>query len=198
MHSPLARTPSWQIWGAYGLLFLIFVTTTYDHSKAWNNPNRGDQDLDLILGLKIRHFEDLSDGYHHPLLPALVAPFAEKTLIYFAKAKLVNVAIGALAFWMIAWVGLRLVGPAPTFLALIAIAPGLSNKSAEFTAEPLLLMLVVPPLGVSRPPPALVALLLAKVLLLIVTVPPLVMRPPPSPPELLATVLLLMLSEPKL
>ena len=36
-----------------------------------------------------------------------------------------------------------LVGPAPTFLALIAIAPGLSNKSAEFTAEPLLLMLVV-------------------------------------------------------
>jgi Dolichyl-phosphate-mannose-protein mannosyltransferase len=143
MHSPLARTPAWQIGGAYGLLFLIFVTITYDHSKAWNNPNRGDQDLDLTLGLKIRHFEALSDGYHHPLLPALVAPFAEKTLSYFAKAKLVNVAVGALAFWVIAWVGLHLVGPAPTFLALIAIAPGLSNKSAEFTAEPLLLMLVV-------------------------------------------------------
>ena len=143
MHSPLARTPSWQTWGAYGLLFLIFVTITYDHSKAWNNPNRGDQDLDLTLGLKIRHFEALSDGYHHPLLPALVAPFAERDLLYFAKAKLVNVAIGALAFWVIAGVGLRLVGPAPTFLALVAIAPGLSNKSAEFTAEPLLLLLVV-------------------------------------------------------
>ena len=37
-----------------------------------------DQDLDLTLGLKIRHFEALSDGYHHPLLPALVAPFAER------------------------------------------------------------------------------------------------------------------------
>jgi hypothetical protein len=142
MHSPLARTPAWQAWGAYGLLFLIFVTITYDHSKAWNNPNRGDQDLDLTLGLKIRHVEALSDGYHHPLLPALVAPFAEKSLIYFAKAKLVNIAIGALAFWVITWVGWHLVGPAPTFLALIAIAPGLSNKSAEFTAEPLLLMLV--------------------------------------------------------
>jgi hypothetical protein len=143
MHAPLASTPSWQTWGAYALLFLIFVTITYDHSKAWNNPNRGDQDLDLTLGLKIRHFEALSDGYHHPLLPALVAPFAEKDLIYFAKAKLVNVAIGALTFWVIAWVGWRLIGPAPTFLALVAIAPGLSNKSAEFTAEPLLLMLVV-------------------------------------------------------
>jgi hypothetical protein len=143
MHSPLARASSWQTLGAYGLLFLIFVTITYDHSKAWNNPNRGDQDLDLTLGLKIRHFEALSDGYHHPLLPALIAPFAEKTLIYFAKAKLVNVAIGALAFWVIAWVGLRLVGPTPTFLALVAIAPGLSNKSAELTAEPLLLLLMV-------------------------------------------------------
>jgi hypothetical protein len=56
---------------------------------------------------------------------------------------LVNVTIGALTFWVIAWVGLQLIGPAPTFLALVAIAPGLSNKSAEFTAEPLLLMLVV-------------------------------------------------------
>jgi hypothetical protein len=142
MHSPLARPPSWQISAAYILLFLSFVTITYDHSKEWNNPNRGDQDLDLTLGLQIRHFEALSDGYHHPLLPALVAPFAEKSLVYFAKAKLVNVVIGALTFWVIAWVGLRLVGPASTFLALIAIAPGLSNKSAEFTAEPLLLMLV--------------------------------------------------------
>ena len=100
-----------RLWATYGLLFLIFVTITYEHSKAWNNPNKGDQDLDLTLGLKIRHFEALSDGYHHPLLPALVAPFAEKHLIYFAKAKLVNIAIGAVAFWVIAWVGLRLVGP---------------------------------------------------------------------------------------
>jgi hypothetical protein len=143
MHSPLAHTLSWPTWVAYGLLFLIFVTITYDHSKAWNNPNRGDQDLDLTLGLEIRHFKTLSDGYHHSLLPALVAPFAEKDLIYFAKAKLVNVAIGAVAFWVVAWVGSRLVGPAATFLALVAIAPGLSNKSAEFTAEPLLLLLIV-------------------------------------------------------
>jgi hypothetical protein len=143
MHSQRARMPSWQTRAAYGLLFLIFVTVTYDHSKAWNNPNRGDQDLDLTLGLQIRHFEALSDGYHHPLLPALVAPFAEKALIYFAKAKLVNLAIGVLAFWVIAWVGLLLVGPAPTFLALVAISPGLSNKTAEFTAEPLLLLLIV-------------------------------------------------------
>jgi hypothetical protein len=135
--------PAWQVWTAFALLFLIFVTITYDHSKDWNNPNRGDQDLDLTLGLKIRHFEALSDGYHHPLLPALVAPFAEKDLAYFAKAKLVNVAIGALAFWAIAWVGWRLVGVAPTFLALVAISPGLSNKSAEFTAEPLLLLLAI-------------------------------------------------------
>ena len=78
MHSPLAHTPSWPTWVAYGLLFLIFVTITYDHSKAWNNPNRGDQDLDLTLGLKIRHFEALSDGYHHPLLPALVALLLKK------------------------------------------------------------------------------------------------------------------------
>lgn len=132
----------WRICGAFGLLFLIFMTITYDHSKEWKNPNRGDQDLDLTLGLKIRHLEALSDGYHHPLLPALVAPFAEKTLTYFAKAKLVNVAIGAATFWVIAWVGLQLVGAVPTLLALIAVAPGLSNKSAEFTAEPLLLMWV--------------------------------------------------------
>jgi hypothetical protein len=143
MHLQPVRTPSLQAWAAYGLLFLIFVTITYEHSKAWNNPNRGDQDLDLTLGLKIRHFQALSDGYHHPLLPALVAPFAEKHLIYFAKAKLVNIAIGAVAFWVIAWVGLRLVGPTPTFLTLVAISPGLSNKSAEFTAEPLLLLLTV-------------------------------------------------------
>jgi hypothetical protein len=142
MPSQSAHRLSWQTWAVYGLVFLIFVTITYDHSKAWNNPNRGDQDLDLVLGLKIRHFEALSDGYHHPLLPALLAPFAEKDLVYFAKAKLVNVAIGAVAFWVIAWVGLRLVGPAPTFLALIAISPGLSNKSAELTAEPLLLLLI--------------------------------------------------------
>jgi hypothetical protein len=137
-----AQTPSWQTYTAFGLLFLIFLTITYDHSKDWNNPNKGDQDLDLSLGLKIRHFDALSDGYHHPLLPALVAPFAEKDLVYFAKAKLVNVAIGATTFWVIVWVGFRLVGPMPTFLALIAISPGLSNKSAEFTAEPLLLMWV--------------------------------------------------------
>jgi hypothetical protein len=143
MHSQPPRTRSMQTWAAYGLIFLIFVTITYDHSKAWNALNRGDQDLDLTLGLKIRHFEALSDGYHHPLLPALVAPFAEKALIYFAKAKLVNIAIGAVAFWVIAWVGLCLVGPAPTFLTLVAISPGLSNKSAEFTAEPLLLLLIV-------------------------------------------------------
>ena len=142
MPSPSVQTRSWQTCAVYGLLFLIFMTITYDHSKAWNNPNRGDQDLDLTLGLKIRHFEALSDGYHHPLLPALVAPFAEKNLRYFAKAKLVNLAIGALAFWVIAWVGLHLVGPVPTFLALVAIAPGLSNKSAEFTAEPLLMLLI--------------------------------------------------------
>src|SRR5918992_3205495 len=128
MPSTPVQMPSWQTWALYGLLFLIFVTSTYDHSKAWNTPNRGDQDLDLTLGLKIRHFEALSDGYHHPLLPALVAPFAEKNLLYFAKAKLVNLVIGALAFWVITWVGLRLVGPAPSFLALIAMAPGLSNK----------------------------------------------------------------------
>jgi hypothetical protein len=134
--------PSWRFWTAAGLLFLIFVTVTYDHSKAWNNPNKGDQDLDLILGLKIRHFEALSDGYHHPLLAALVAPFAEKDLLYFAKAKLVNVATGAVAFWVIAWIGFSLVGPTPTFLALIATSPGLSNKSAEFTAEPLMLLLI--------------------------------------------------------
>src|SRR5262245_28990073 len=121
MRSRPALTPSWQTWAAYGLLFLTFVTITYDHAKAWNNPNRGDQNLDLTLGLKIRHFEALSDGYHHPLLPALVAPFAEKSLIFFAKAKLVNMAIGAMAFWVIAWVGLRLLGPAPTFLTLVAI-----------------------------------------------------------------------------
>jgi hypothetical protein len=142
MHSQPARTPSWQTWAAFSLLFLVFVTITYDHSKAWNNPNRGDQDLDLTLGLKIRHFEALNDGYHHPLLPALVAPFAEKDLVYFAKAKLVNIAIGAVAFWVIAWVGVHLVGPTPTFIALVAISPGLSNKSAEFTAEPLLLLLI--------------------------------------------------------
>jgi Dolichyl-phosphate-mannose-protein mannosyltransferase len=142
MHLQPARRTSWQIWAVFGLLFLIFVTITYDHSKAWNNPNRGDQDLDLILGLKIRCFEALSDGYHHPLLPALVAPFAEKDLVYFAKAKLVNMTIGAVAFWVIAWVGRSLVGPAPAFLALLAISPGLSNKSAEFTAEPLLLLFV--------------------------------------------------------
>jgi hypothetical protein len=142
MHSQPAHTPAWQTWAAFALLFLIFVTITYDHSKAWNNPNRGDQDLDLTLGLKIRHFEALSDGYHHPLLPALVAPFAEKDLAYFAKAKLVNITIGAAAFWVIVWVGRRMVGPAPTFLALLAISPGLSNKSAEFTAEPLLLLLI--------------------------------------------------------
>jgi Dolichyl-phosphate-mannose-protein mannosyltransferase len=137
-----AHTPSWQVWAVYGLLFLIFVTITYDHSKAWNNPNKGDQDLDLVLGLKIRHFEALTDGYHHPLLPAIVAPLAEKNLVYFAQAKLINLAIGSLAFWVIAWVGLRTVGPAPTFLALIAISPGLSNKSAEFTTEPLMLLLI--------------------------------------------------------
>jgi hypothetical protein len=142
MPSQPPRTPSWQMWTAFGMLFLSFLTITYDHSKAWNNPNKGDQDLDLTLGLKIRQFESLTDGYHHPLLPALVAPFAEKSLVYFAKAKLVNVAIGAVAFWVIGWVGVRLVGPAPTFLALVAIFPGLSNKSAEFTAEPLLLMLI--------------------------------------------------------
>jgi hypothetical protein len=142
MDSQSPHIPSWQAWTAYGLLFLIFVTITYDHSKAWNNPNKGDQDLDLVLGLKIRHFEALSDGYHHPLLAALVAPFAEKELVYFAKAKLVNVTIGAAAFWVIVWVGFSLVGPTPTFLALIAISPGLSNKSAEFTAEPLLLLLI--------------------------------------------------------
>ncbi|HXH08918.1 MAG TPA: hypothetical protein VNP04_04005 [Alphaproteobacteria bacterium] len=143
MATPSAQPSSWQVWVAFTLLFLIFFTITYDHSKAWNNPNRGDQDLDLNLGLKIRHFEALSDGYHHPLLPALVAPFAEKDLRYFAKAKLVNVAIGAVAFWVVAWVGWRLVGPGPTFLALVALSPGLSNKSAEFTAEPLLLLLIV-------------------------------------------------------
>ena len=137
-----AHALPWQGWAALILLFLTFLTITYDHSKAWNNPNRGDQDLDLTLGLKIRHFEALSDGYHHPLLPALVAPFAEKRLIYFAKAKLVNVAIGAGAFWVVAGVGLRMVGPAPTFLALVALCSGLSDKSAEFTAEPLLLLLV--------------------------------------------------------
>ncbi len=124
------------------LLFLVFLTVTYDHSKKWRNPNRGDQDLDLTLGLKIRQFEALSDGYHHPLLPALVAPFAEKRLVYFAKAKLVNVAIGAVAYWVVAWVGLRMVGATPTFLALAALSPSLSSKSAEFTAEPLLLLLV--------------------------------------------------------
>jgi hypothetical protein len=143
MHSPAASMPSLRVWISYSLLFLIFVTITYEHSKAWNNPNKGDQDLDLTLGLQIRNFEALSDGYHHPLLPALVAPFAEKHLIYFAKAKLINIVIGAVAFWVIAWVGLRLVGPIPTFLALVAISPGLSNKSAEFTAEPLLLLLIV-------------------------------------------------------
>jgi hypothetical protein len=143
MHLPPARLPSLQGWVAYSLLFLIFVTITYEHSKTWNQPNKGDQDLDLTLGLKIRNFEALSDGYHHPLLPALVAPFAEKQLRYFAKAKLVNIAIGAVAFWVIAWVGLCLVGPLPTFLTLVAISPGLSNKSAEFTAEPLLLLLTV-------------------------------------------------------
>jgi hypothetical protein len=139
----LQRRSGWRIWSAFGLLFLIFITITYDHSKAWKNPNRGDQDLDLTLGLKIRNLEALSDGYHHPLLPALVSPFAEKTLAYFAKAKLVNVAIGAVTFWVIAYVGCRMVGPIPTFLALIAVAPGLSNKSAEFTAEPLLMLWVV-------------------------------------------------------
>jgi hypothetical protein len=143
MHSHPERTSAWPVWAAFMILFLIFATITYDHSKLWNNPNRGDQDLDLRLGLRIRHFEALSDGYHHPLLPTLVAPFAEKSLIYFAKAKLANVIIGAAAFWVVAWVGLRVVGAAPTFLALIAISPGLSNKSAEFTAEPLLLLLVV-------------------------------------------------------
>lgn len=142
MTTSSVRLPCWQVWTAFAFLFLIFLTITYDHSKAWNNPNRGDQDLDLTLGLKIRHFEALSDGYHHPLLPALVAPFAEKDLSYFAKAKLINVAIGAAAFWTVAWVGWRLVGPAPTFLALVALSPGLSNKSAEFTAEPLLLLLI--------------------------------------------------------
>jgi hypothetical protein len=142
MSKQSAHALPWQGWAALILLFLTFLTITYDHSKAWNNPNRGDQDLDLTLGLKIRHFEALSDGYHHPLLPALVAPFAEKRLIYFAKAKLVNVAIGAVAFWVVAGVGLRMVGPAPTFLALVALCPGLSDKSAEFTAEPLVLLLV--------------------------------------------------------
>jgi hypothetical protein len=136
------RGLSWQTWSAFALLFLIFITITYDHSKDWNNPNRGDQDLDLTLGLKIKNFEALSDGYHHPLLPFLVSPFAEKGLIYFAKAKLMNVVIGAVTFAVLAWIGVRLVGPAPTFLALIAISPGLSNKSAEFTAEPLLLLWV--------------------------------------------------------
>lgn len=143
MTRPSARPSRWQVWAAFVLLFLVFLAVTYANSKAWNNPNRGDQDLDLTLGLKIRHFEALSDGYHHPLLPALVAPFAAKDLGYFAKAKLVNVAIGATAFWAVAWVGWRLVGPGPTFLALVALSPGLSNKSAEFTAEPLLLLGVV-------------------------------------------------------
>ena len=137
-----AGSRAWATGAAFVLLFLVFLTVTYDHAKKWRNPNRGDQDLDLTLGLKIRHFQALSDGNHHPLLPALVAPFAEKRLVYFAKAKLVNVAIGAVAFWVVAWVGLRMVGATPTFLALVALSPGLSNKSAEFTAEPLLLLLV--------------------------------------------------------
>jgi hypothetical protein len=54
MPSPPLQTPSWQTCVIYGLLFLIFVTITYDYSKAWNNPNRGDQDVDLTLGLKTR------------------------------------------------------------------------------------------------------------------------------------------------
>jgi hypothetical protein len=133
---------SWSTFALFFSLFLLFLTVTYDHSKSWNNPNKGDQDLDLTLGLRIKQFEALSDGYHHPLFPALFAMFAEKRLIYFAKAKLLNVAIGALAFWVVAWVGLRAVGPVPTLLALAALCPSLSNKSAELTAEPLLLLLI--------------------------------------------------------
>src|SRR6266511_5585802 len=71
MPSQLIHIPSWPRWAALSLLFLSFITVTYERAKARNTSNALDQDLDLTLGLKIRHFEALSDGYHHPLLPAL-------------------------------------------------------------------------------------------------------------------------------
>jgi len=41
MHVSPAGMRSLRLWATYGLLFLIVVTITYEHSKAWNNPNKG-------------------------------------------------------------------------------------------------------------------------------------------------------------
>ncbi len=102
---------SWKRAAAIFLALLLlgrFLVVTWGQLLANFNSNEGDQGAYLTLGLAIRDGQALTDGNRHPLLPLLIAPFAQREWSYFTLAKLVSLASSVLALLATFLVGWRL------------------------------------------------------------------------------------------
>ncbi|MBN1400719.1 MAG: glycosyltransferase family 39 protein [Anaerolineae bacterium] len=101
-----------------------------------------DQRSYLGLGLNLREGRDLTDGKRHPLLPALLAPIAERDWPYYTRAKFLSLGLGVAGLgatyllgrrWFSARVGLVAAG-------LLSLSPPFLHFSSHVMAETLLLV----------------------------------------------------------
>ncbi|MEA3407913.1 MAG: glycosyltransferase family 39 protein, partial [Chloroflexota bacterium] len=109
------------------------------------NSSAFDQRSYLGLGLNISEGRDLSDGKRNPLLPALLAPFAERDWPYYTKAKFLNLGLGVIGLLLVFELGRRWFNAATGALAagLLSLNPPFLHVSSHVMAEPLLMIMTL-------------------------------------------------------
>ena len=128
-----------------GLIVLSFAVRGVHALERNTNAAAFDQRSYLGLGLNISESRDMSDGKRHPLLPAILSLVAERDWPYYARAKMLNVGLGALALVVVAMVGRSWFGRSVGLAAagLLSLNPPFLHVSSHVMAEPLLISLTL-------------------------------------------------------
>lgn len=136
----IVRWSAWLSVLALALLTTSFVQRTMGRALRNWDVARGDQGDYLRLALKIADGHGFTSGSYHPLLPFILQPWATRDWRFFTEAKLVNIALAAIALMVVYGLGRRLFGSTPALLAAVALALNYEYYSRSARTEPEILL----------------------------------------------------------
>lgn len=124
------------------LALSLAFTAHLQVGSATLHPTARDQVHDLSLSLALRERGTLSDGNRHPLLPALLAPFARRDPAFFDAASLAAAVLGGVALLAIGLAAGRLAGAAGAVFVALTVLLELRLQARRIAPEPLLAALL--------------------------------------------------------
>ena len=105
-----------------GLVLLAYLQAALRNGVYNWRVASGDQNSYLRLALRIREGEGFANGNFHPLVAFLFSPWASRDWGFFAQAKLVDIAVGAVVLVVVFALGRWLYGAGPALAATAALA----------------------------------------------------------------------------